>query len=148
MGGEGEGEVEMSRTRWIIAGVVVLVVLGVAATGQKPTTSPAAGEGAAGASVRASAAPSAPTVLLDLKGSGIHRSKKFTAGGEWTIAYTYDCASFGQKGNFQIFVEGDASDVAANELAAKGQGTQNEFTPGTFDLSMNSECDWHVTVKG
>jgi hypothetical protein len=137
----------MSRTRWIIAGVVVLVILGAAAAGQKPTTTPAAGEGTAGASARASAAPSA-VVLLDLKGSGIHRSKKFTAGGEWTIAYTYDCTSFGQKGNFQIFVEGDASDVAANELAAKGQGTQNEFTPGTFDLSMNSECDWHVTVKG
>jgi hypothetical protein len=147
MGDEGDGEVEMSRTRWIIAGVVVLVILGVAAAGQKPTTSPAAGEGTASPSVRASAAPSA-VVLLDLKGSGIHRSKKFTAGGEWTIAYTYDCTSFGQKGNFQIFVEGDASDVAANELAAKGQGTQNEFTPGTFDLSMNSECDWHVTVKG
>jgi hypothetical protein len=140
----------MSRTRWIIAAVVVLVILGAAAAGQKPApSSPAVGEASAETpSGVASAAPASPVVLLDLKGSGIHRSKKFTAGGEWTIAYTYDCTSFGQKGNFQIFVEGDASDVAANELAAKGQGTQNEFTPGTFDLNMNSECDWHVTVKG
>jgi hypothetical protein len=145
----------MSRTRWIIAGVVVLVVVGAAAAGQKPTTTPAAPEARgtapqvlAGPTTAPTAAAAAPVVLLDLKGSGIHRSKKFTADGEWTIAYTYDCASFGQKGNFQIFVEGDTSDVAANELAAQGQGSQNEFTPGTFDLNMNSECDWHVTVKG
>jgi hypothetical protein len=93
--------------------------------------------------------PKPPRTLLTLKGSGIRRSAKFTTAGDWTIAWSYNCTSFGFAGNFIIDVAGDTSDVAANELGKSGSGSQPEYTgPGTFWLEMNSECSWQVTVKG
>jgi hypothetical protein len=91
---------------------------------------------------------SARTELLDLKGSGIKRSKRFTAAGDWIIQWSYDCSDFGYKGNFIVTVEGDTFDVAVNELGKKGKGTQNEYDTGRMFLEINSECDWHVVVKG
>lgn len=93
----------------------------------------------------------AATTLLNLQGSGIKRSAKFTAGGDWTIGYAYDCTSFGTSGNFIITVYDDAggyADSAANEIGAKGSGTNPEYGGGTFYLEMNSECDWSVKVTG
>ncbi|HEY3073112.1 MAG TPA: hypothetical protein VGJ46_09865 [Candidatus Limnocylindrales bacterium] len=92
-----------------------------------------------------------PRTLLDLKSSGIRRSKRFTAERDWTITYSYDCASFGHKGNFIMTVHdssGGYVDVAANELGNKGSAKQPEYLPGTFYLEMNSECSWHVKVIG
>jgi hypothetical protein len=97
------------------------------------------------------AAPAAKKVLLDKKGSGINTTKKFTAAGEWEIDWSYNCASFGSKGNFQIYVtssDGSNDDVAANELGAKGSDISYEHQGGTYYLEMNSECNWHVIVKG
>ena len=90
-------------------------------------------------------------MLLDLRGSGIRRSAKFTASGDWKISYSYNSASFGYQGNFIITVYRGASeyvDSAANELGMKGSGSQPEYEPGRFYLEMNSECSWHVTAKG
>jgi hypothetical protein len=158
----------MTRTR-IIAGVLVVIValIIIGALAKPPASVPAASEspaalvspssvaassepaGSSSAAASISPSPAGTQTLLDLKGSGIHRSKKFTTAGDWTIAYSYDCSKFfGGTGNFQIYVEGDTTDVAANELGKGGSGTQNEYTPGTYDLNMNSECTWHVTVKG
>jgi hypothetical protein len=92
-----------------------------------------------------------PVVLLDKPGSGINKTQEFTAAGDWQIDWSYDCANFGQNGNFQIFVynsDGSLADLAANELGAKGSDTSYEHQGGTFYLQMNSECNWHVIVKG
>jgi hypothetical protein len=127
--------------------VAILIVLGVLGyLGRQ--SSPLAGSTNDPSTPRPAAAA---TTLLDLRGSGIKRSAKFTASGDWTISYTYDCASFGTSGNFIISVfneSGGYEDVAVNELAAKGSGTNPEYRSGTFYLEMNSECDWAVRVTG
>jgi hypothetical protein len=105
--------------------------------------------------IRVAAATPEPTVgpktLLDLKSGGIRRSKRFTAGADWTITYSYDCGSFGYNGNFIITVYdagGGYADLAANELGKKGSERQPELPVGHVLPGMNSECSWHVKVTG
>jgi len=89
--------------------------------------------------------------LLEVSGNGIQTTQKFTTTGAWTINYTYDCSSFGFKGNFQVYIyngDGSMGDIAANELGMSGSNTQYEHGAGTYYLEINSECSWHVTVKG
>jgi hypothetical protein len=156
--------------RWIIVILVALVVIGTignalgAGRGASPTPGAAEVTATATASSSPTAAPTptvrptptplvtptpAPRPLLDLKGSGIQRSAKFTTAGDWTITWSYDCSKYpGGTGVFQIYVKGDTLDVAANELGKSGSGTQPEYTgAGTFYLEMNSVCAWHVVVN-
>lgn len=89
--------------------------------------------------------------LLDTSGNGIQTTQKFTTTGDWTLNYTFDCSNFGFKGNFQVYVYDDSGspvDVAANDLGMSGGNTEYEHTAGTYYLEINSECSWHVTVKG
>ncbi len=90
------------------------------------------------------AAPAKPQVLLDVEGNGIKQTQRFEAPNEWAIIYTFDCSNFGQSGNFAISVEGDTTDLAANQLAARGHDVNYEHGGGNVYLSINSECDWHV----
>lgn len=92
--------------------------------------------------------PAAPTVLLDMTGSGAKNSVEFTAPGHWKLHYAYDCTDFGSKGNFQVYVEEGSSpvDVPVNELGLKGDSTTDVYHGGRVHLSMNSECSWHVTA--
>jgi hypothetical protein len=131
------------------AGLIVLVIIisVAAASGNHSGTNgnPAASTPAA------STAPVALKVLLDKSGSGINQTAKFTAGGDWEIDWSYDCTKFGSNGNFIITVyngDGTPSGIAANQLGAKGADVSNQHQHGTFYLEMNSECDWHVIVKG
>lgn len=99
----------------------------------------------------ASEPPATLRVLLDKSGSGINTTPKFSAASDWQIVWSYDCASFGSSGNFIVTVydaDGSLSDVAVNELGAKGSDTTNEHQGGTYYLQVNSECKWHVIVKG
>lgn len=103
------------------------------------------------ATVAPAAPPRAAAVLLSRPGTGTQRTARFTATGDWTIAYTYDCAKFGQAGILQIYVytaDGQFADVAANALGTTGEGSQPEYKAGTFYLEVNSVCDWTVEVKG
>ncbi len=127
------------RNRWIaigglVAAVVVVVIVIVI------------GQGAAGTG------PPAPQhLLLDQTGSGTNTTARFTAGADWHIDWSYDCSSFAPKGTFAIYVfdnAGSAVDVAANQLGASGSATSNERRGGTFYLQVNSQCNWHVMVKG
>lgn len=95
-----------------------------------------------------SAAP-AKTVVLKLSGSGIKTTKTFTTGDDWSIAYTFNCVSFGMKGNFQVYVYtgGQMADVPVNALAEKGSDVTYEHeSSGSHYLEVNSECSWTVTV--
>jgi hypothetical protein len=122
--------------------VIVVVAIALFGRGSTPVTSGGGGGGGA--------APAAPRTLLDLKGSGIQTSAKFTAQGDWAINWSYDCigSSFGQAGNFIINVQGDSSVPGVNQLGPSGSGIEPVYQGGTFYLEMNSECDWHVTVRG
>lgn len=91
--------------------------------------------------------------LLDISGSGTRQTQKFTASGDWSITYTFDCSGFGMQGNFQIYIfNGDGSldfaDGGANDLAMNGGTTDYYYDSGTHYLEINSECSWHVTVNG
>lgn len=124
-----------------VALIIALIVVVVIANGGKGTTG-----GSSGTS--ATPKPVGTKVLLDKTGNGQWASPTFSAPGTWVIDYTYDCASFGQAGNFAIMVEGDTLDVAANQLGMKGADTANVHGGGNVHLSINSECSWHVTAKG
>lgn|ERR1700674_1077500 len=131
--------------------VLLFIVIAIASQGTKTGStgsSPAANDKG---SPTASAAHVAQ-VLLDVQGTGIKSTQKFTAGGDWDLNWSYDCSNFGQNGNFQIYIYGkDSSDlkgIGANELGAKGSDVSHQHDTGTFYLQMNSACAWHVTVKG
>jgi len=128
--------------------IVLIVIISIAAAnGNHP-----GGSSNPGASTPApSTAPAALKVLLDKRGSGINQTPKFTAGGDWEIDWSYDSSSFGSDGNFAIVVyqgDGTLSGIAANQLGAKGSDVAYEHQGGTYYLEMNSECNWHVIVKG
>lgn len=146
---------------WLLA-VVVIAAIGSAAGGKSGHSVPAAADNPAAVSAVAPptvdpappVAVAAPTTLLDVTGKGTHQTQKFTAAGDWDLHYSYDCTSFDSTtgGNFQVYIyngDGSPSDSSGvNELAVKGQSVTHEHSGGTFYLAMNSECDWHVVVKG
>ena len=67
------------------------------------------------------------------------------------MSWTYDCTSFGSAGNFSVDVQqpqGDLdSDFGPNELGNGGSGTDYYYDTGSFQLSIDSECDWTITVE-
>ena len=98
-------------------------------------------------------APHVPQVLLQLSGSGSKSTQTFTAPSNWTLDYTYDCSSYGYKGNFQVMTytaDGslDFSNSPVNQLGMKGSDTQYYHSGGQLYLEINSECSWTVTAKG
>ncbi|MEY9965336.1 hypothetical protein ABIA33_003378 [Streptacidiphilus sp. MAP12-16] len=134
-----------------LAVVAVAVVIGViAAIGGTKTTVTSSGPDAPAASTTGAGAPAPapakPKTLLTLKGTGIKNSAQFTAAGNWTLAYTFDCASFGSQGNFMVSDETGMPLV--NELKTKGAGSSPQYNAGQHHLEINSECDWTVTVTG
>ncbi len=90
----------------------------------------------------------AQAVLLDEKGSGTRTTSRFTAPQDWDLAWSYDCASFGQVGNFQVYVyKGDgtlSNDTLVNQLGRSGQGVEHYHTGGERYLVVNAVCDWTV----
>jgi hypothetical protein len=103
-------------------------------------------------SARASTPPAALKVLLDKTASGTSKTAYFTTPSEWEIDYYFDCTGFGYQGNFQIYVYDGTSalkDLPVNTLALKGSDFVFEHNlSGPYYLEINSECDWHVIVKG
>ncbi|HTJ70074.1 MAG TPA: hypothetical protein VL551_21235 [Actinospica sp.] len=93
-----------------------------------------------------SAAPT-KTVVLKESGDGIKSTKSFTVGNDWSLAYSYDCSSFGSQGNFQVYEDYPNGDVLVNELQEKGSDTTYQHDDaGTHSLEVNSECSWTITV--
>jgi len=123
-----------------------------------PTVTTTVTQGAAGAApiaakTTAAAKPTTakPTskTIMTFKGNGIKNSPKFKTGDDWVIDYTYDCSSFGSKGNFQVmyYTDGELDNIAVNELAKKGSDSAPVYgDSGTHYLSINSECSWTVKV--
>jgi hypothetical protein len=93
-------------------------------------------------------------VLLTMSGNGIKNSGPFTASGDSVqVAYTFDCAAFGGKGNFIAHLVGSDGIPAAiaNELAASGKDSTTVYllgTSGPYHVEVNSECSWSLTVTG
>jgi hypothetical protein len=123
-------------------------------TATKPATSAAAPPSAAPPSAAPpSAATSAAAVtgqtVATFSGSGIKNTPQFTVTPNWKLDYTYDCSSFGGRGNFIVNEDGgnDFSGASVNELGAGGSSSTFVYNDaGTHYLSVNSECSWTVTV--
>jgi hypothetical protein len=88
-----------------------------------------------------------------LQGSGTKQTQKFTAASDWDLEWSYDCSNFGQQGNFIVTVydsDGTMSfdNTAVNQLGKSGSDVQHYHKGGTYYLSVNSECSWHIVAKG
>ena len=141
---------------------VVLGVIGaVAGGGQKtPQAAVAASSSAAtaqAATATASATPSATRsapaaaarTVATFTGSGTQTTSRFTVTDTWKLVYSFNCATFGQSGNFQVFEDGgsDFSGVTVNDLAmSKSSSTWAYNDGGRHYLEINSECSWKVKV--
>jgi hypothetical protein len=93
-----------------------------------------------------------------MSGNGIQNSAPFlVSASPVTATYTYDCSGFGTAGNFIAdMLSGNQSDLGsddqsiANALGMSGSATTTLYPANTgsdYHLSVNSECDWTVTVN-
>ncbi len=101
----------------------------------------------------AHSAPSRASKLVMYSiGTDTHQTRLFRVNGsEWHIAWSYNCQSWGSKGNFSVEIHtrsGDLFNVAANQLGNVGRGTDYEHQGGTFYLDIDSECAWNIRVIG
>jgi len=87
-------------------------------------------------------------IVLDVTGSGIKTTQKFTVGEDWDLAWSYDCSGFSDgTGNFIVSVEGGngtGHPAGVNQLGAGGHDVEHFHNGGQFYLEMNSECTWRV----
>ena len=144
---------------WLGIVVVLFIVIGMSGSSSKPSKSvPAVAETGSSVAAPAQPAPAAqaaaiPQSLLKISGSGSKSTAKFTAAGDWDLNWSYDCSSFGYKGNFQVFVyNGDGSmsfsNAGVNQLGMSGADVEHYHSGGTFYLTINSECNWKIEAKG
>ena len=135
---------------WGALGWGVGLAMGAASNGGSaagaPVANKAAGDAAAAAKPAGQPASKAtPQTVLNVDGSGIKTTDKFTTASDWDVRYTYDCSSFGATGNFMVSTE-DSMPIV-NELGAKGSSvTHQHASSGEHYLTINSECSWTVTV--
>jgi hypothetical protein len=96
------------------------------------------------------ARPRAERVMLQLRGSGTKSTETFKVGDQWDLQWTYDCASFGQAGIFQVYIQSKTDPLAAlidvNQSGNSGQGVEHYHKAGTMYLQVNSVCDWTIKV--
>lgn len=154
-----------ARSRWktpliALAAFVAGIVIGAAFAGgttpgstAAPTatqSSPAAGPSSPGP-VKSPAAPpaQAKNVVLQTSGNGQKTTKQFTVAGDWSVRYTYNCASFGMAGNFVVSEHGgevDGMPIINTSGDKGGDVSYRHGDAGQRSLEVNSECDWTLTV--
>ncbi len=132
---------------WFIVAVTIVAASGgdgpVASTAaQAPETSPPA------ASSSPAAAPEAARTVATFSGSGQQNTPQFTVTATWKLDYSFNCASFGQVGNFQVYEDGGNDfSLSVNDLAtSKGASTWAYSDAGSHYLQVNSECSWTMKV--
>jgi hypothetical protein len=130
------------------------------ATPSRTPTAQSSGVATVQASAIAAPPPAAGQVLLQQSGGGGTgnncctvglSTNAFTSPGAWDLNWHYDCSALGRPGNFSIDVfdsnGGFVSDPPSLlQLGSGGSGTQNYNRPGTFSLTINSSCQWNVSV--
>jgi len=93
-----------------------------------------------------------PQTVLDISGSGSKSTQTFTVGNNWQMQWSYDCSSFGDRGNFQVYIyTGDGAmsfdNNGVNQLGSSGSDMDYYHTGGSYYLEVNSECSWHIKVQ-
>jgi len=81
-------------------------------------------------------------------GSGQQNTPRFTVTATWKLVYSFNCESFGQSGNFQVYEDGGNDfNLSVNDLAmSKSASTWAYDDAGTHFLQVNSECAWKMKV--
>ncbi|MGH3189702.1 MAG: hypothetical protein ACRDOL_21060 [Streptosporangiaceae bacterium] len=150
----------MGRHRFLtgLIGLAAFVGIIVAATsGGKQPAAPAAAVSSPAATAQATATASASASPASVKartvatftGSGTQKTPRFAVTSTWKLVYSFNCASFGMAGNFQVFEDGgsDFNGVSVNDLAmSKSSSTWAYSDAGSHYLEINSECSWKVKV--
>jgi hypothetical protein len=141
---------------WLIGGITVLFFVAVAIiaanspTVQQPDATPAIQEPAAPAAPSAATPTTQPPaagtarVVLNLTGSGIKRTQRFTVDDSWEIRWANQAAA----GYFGIYVndaDGVPVGVAAN-TTDQGRDTWPGMKAGTYYLEINATGRWGVQV--
>ena len=75
------------------------------------------------------------------------QTAQFTQTGSWQMAWSFNCSNYGSQGNFQVSINGSTGDIGPNELSTSESGTDYYTDTGVFSLSVNSECNWTITVS-
>ena len=133
---------------------LVLIAAALALAGCKSSTSASGPAPAASGSASASAAAHHAVTIARFHGSGIQSTARFRVGGsgDWRLKWSYNCASFGAQGNFQVDEDkrgADFSGASVNELGRRGHGTTHVYSDkGAHFLEVNSECSWKMRVVG
>jgi hypothetical protein len=88
------------------------------------------------------------SALFALTGSGSASTAKFTVPASakgWRLVWSYNCSAFGSAGNFAVVIKGGSGkDQAINQLGKKGSGVEHYDDVGTFNLQVDSECNWSI----
>ena len=96
------------------------------------------------------AASRTPITLTSAQVGTSGNTVAFFVASPWTMAWTYDCASFGSSGPFIVYVNqplgGLSDDFGPDELGTGGSGSNSYTDEGTFSLSIISGCDWSITI--
>ena len=93
----------------------------------------------------------AKILLQDQGDFGNKTTKVFTPQGtDWTLQWSFDCASLGDSGNFSAKIMRQGSGVLASveKINDHDSGTEHYHQAGTFYLEVVSECQWTVRVSG
>jgi len=155
---------------WLLAAVAVIAVIASATSGggsngsseNKPAASDQTGaisgsSASAGSTPAAKSTPStkpapakkstAGEVLMKSSGSGQKQTQKFTAAGDWDLAYNYDCSNANGLDLFQMYLydgDGNLAGVGANSQERKGNDVTHQHQGGTFYVEVNTACTWQI----
>ena len=128
--------------------VLIIIIAAVASSGSGSSKAAATSTGGTAAAPTSAppAAPVKPHVIAVFHGDGIQNTPQFTTPASWVLRYSFDCAAFGQSGNFAVTESGLGS-VAVNRLALRGHGVTRGYSDaGRHYLEVNSECRWTMRV--
>lgn len=139
-----------------VTGLILIIAIAIAAAAGSKQQHPAAPAAAAAATAAqspsasqtsAAATPARAHSVATFTGSGIRNTEKFTVTDTWKLVYSFNCANFGQSGNFQVYEDGGFTGVTVNELSAGKSGSTWAYSDaGTHYLQVNSECDWTLKI--
>lgn len=89
--------------------------------------------------------------LIDLMGTGTQTTREFTtAGHDWDLHWKYDCSNIAAEGSLIVRVmrgDGAATDMSFTETGSGAEDTEHFHRGGTFYLTVNTTCTWHVAVS-
>jgi hypothetical protein len=88
-------------------------------------------------------------LLLIQAGIGTQQTKQFTTPEEWDLTWNFRCPRFLGTGNFQVYLYSERTflQVPVNQVGNGTSGVEHFHRAGTFYMTINSVCAWHVQVN-